>query len=253
MDIENQNEKIEPALYVVATPIGNLEDITLRAIKTLKSVTLIACEDTRESLKLLRHFGIEGKALVSYHNFNERGASERILTHIENGEAAALISDAGTPSISDPGFILIREAHKRNLRVIPIPGVSAAVAALSACPIPCNRFTFEGFLPHKKGRQTRLQLLAGLESAIVFYESPHRVMRLLEEIDRFFGNRDVMIARELTKKFEEIRIGKASELASAISSKKTLGEFVLIVAGKNDNEMDTSESLGMKTEEDIDE
>ncbi len=216
-------------LYIVATPIGNLEDITLRALNTLKTVDLIACEDTRQTLKLLRHYNISDKPLFAYHNFNERTATERIIAELLQGKSVALVSDAGTPSISDPGFFLVRAAYTHELRVVPIPGISALTAAVSVSPIPIRYFHFEGFLPQKKGRQTRLKHLASLGSTIIFYESPHRILKLLDELQEYFVNPTVMIARELTKLHEEILLGSPAELKAKFESKKILGEFVVIV------------------------
>lgn len=220
-------------LYIVATPIGNLEDITLRALNTLKAADLIACEDTRQTLKLLRHYSISDKTLFAYHNFNERTATERLLAELLHGKSVALVSDAGTPSISDPGFFLIRAAYEHQVRVVPIAGISALTAAVSVSPIPIRYFHFEGFLPQKKGRQTRLKYLASLGSTVVFYESPHRILKLLDELIEYFNNPTVMIARELTKLHEEIVLGSAAELKAKFSSKKILGEFVVIVHPKN--------------------
>lgn len=219
-------------LYVVATPIGNLGDITLRALETLRRVSVIACEDTRETLKLLRHYDLGEKELIRYHNFNERNASEKILLRLEQGEEIALVSDAGTPAISDPGFYLVRAAFERGIKVVPIAGVSALTAAVSVCPLPINRFYFEGFLPHKKGRQSRLKFLASQSlEAIIFYESPHRLLKLLEELQTYFGsNAKAMVARELTKLHEEIVVGSLSELKAMFSSKKVLGEFVVVLS-----------------------
>ena len=216
-------------LYIVATPIGNLEDITLRALHTLKAVDLIACEDTRQTLKLLRHYNIPDKPLFAYHNFNERTATERLIAELLQGKSAALVSDAGTPTLSDPGFFLVRAAYQNGVRVVPIAGISALTAAISVSPIPIRYFHFEGFLPQKKGRQTRLKHLASLGSTVVLYESPHRLLKLLDELTEHFGNPTVMLARELTKVYEEILIGTATELKAKLSSKKILGEFVVIV------------------------
>lgn len=233
--------KSSGTLFIVATPIGNLEDITLRALNVLKSVDLIACEDTRQTLKLLRHFGITEKPLVSYHNFNERTASEKILSELEQEKTVALVTDAGTPAISDPGFFLVRQAYKRDLKVVPIGGISALTAAISICPIPIRYFHFEGFLPQKKGRQTRLKSLANLGSTVVFYESPHRVLKLLDEIEAYFGNPSIMVARELTKIYEEVIVGSLLEVKLKISSKKLLGEFVVIVGAGDLSEESISE------------
>ncbi len=220
-------------LYIVATPIGNLEDITLRALHTLKTVDLIACEDTRHTLKLLRHYSISDKPLFAYHNFNERTATERLINELLQGKSVALVSDAGTPSLSDPGFFLVRAAHERGLRVVPIAGVSALTAAVCVSPIPIRYFYFEGFLPQKKGRQTRLKYLASLGTTVILYESPHRLLKLLDELTEYFGNPTVMIARELTKVHEEILLGSPSELKAKFSAKKILGEFVVIVHSAN--------------------
>ncbi|MCS7014417.1 MAG: 16S rRNA (cytidine(1402)-2'-O)-methyltransferase [Chloroherpetonaceae bacterium] len=218
-------------LYVVATPIGNLGDITLRALETLRKVSVIACEDTRETLKLLRHYDLGKKELIGYHNFNERQASEKILARLEQGEEIALVSDAGTPALSDPGFYLVRAAFERGIKVVPIVGASALTAAISVCPLPVNRFYFEGFLPHKKGRQSRLRFLASQSlEAIIFYESPHRLLRLLEELQTYFGDARAMVARELTKLHEEIVVGTLSELKATFSSKKILGELVVVLS-----------------------
>jgi len=222
----------QPAtLYVVATPIGNLDDITLRALETLRQTPIVACEDTRQTLKLLRRFNLPEKELIPYHAFNERTATEKILTHLEHGRDVALVSDAGTPAISDPGFYLVRAAFEHGVKVVPIAGVSALTAAISVCPLPINRFYFEGFLPHKKGRQSRLKFLASLSlEAIIFYESPHRLLKLLEELHTYFGDAQAMIARELTKVHEEILVGTLSELRQKCSAKKILGEFVVILS-----------------------
>ncbi|MFN3560571.1 MAG: 16S rRNA (cytidine(1402)-2'-O)-methyltransferase [Chloroherpetonaceae bacterium] len=228
-------------LYIVATPIGNLEDITLRALHTLKTVDLIACEDTRHTLKLLRHYNISDKPLFAYHTFNERTATERLINELLQGKSVALVSDAGTPSLSDPGFFLVRAAHEQGLRVVPIAGVSALTAAVSVSPIPIRYFYFEGFLPQKKGRQTRLKYLASLSTTVILYESPHRLLKLLDELTEYFGNPTVMIARELTKLHEEILLGSPSELKAKFSSKKILGEFVVIVHSAHSSTTDFSE------------
>ncbi len=218
-------------LYIVATPIGNLSDMTLRAIEVLRQTPVLACEDTRQTLKLLQHFNLPKKELISYHAFNERAVTEKILARLEQGQNVALLSDAGTPAISDPGFYLVRAAFERQLKVVPVAGVSALTTAISVCPLPVNRFCFEGFLPHKKGRQSRLKFLAAhAQSAIVFYESPHRLLKLLEELQTYFGDAQAMIARELTKVHEEIVVGSLSELRQRFSGKKILGEFVVILS-----------------------
>ncbi|MBC8044619.1 MAG: 16S rRNA (cytidine(1402)-2'-O)-methyltransferase [Rhizobacter sp.] len=244
-----------PTLYIVATPIGNLEDITLRALRVLRSVSTIACEDTRNTLNLLRHFEIVGKSLLSYHNFNERSCTEKILSLLESGESVALVSDAGTPGISDPGFYVVREAWKRGFNVSPVAGASALAAAVSASPLPINRFHFEGFLPQKKGRQTRLKFLSALETTIILYESPHRFLKLLAELQAYLGDRTITVARELTKLHEEFQTGKLSEIILKFSTRKILGEFVIIVsAGNEENVFPESdlatESLSSENETD---
>lgn len=229
-------------LYVVATPIGNLDDITLRALQTLKAVDLIACEDARQTLKLLRRYEIPDKPLLTHHAFNERSTTERIIAELQQGKSVALVSDAGTPAISDPGFYLVRAAWERGVRIEPIPGPSALVAAISVSPIPIRRFCFEGFLPQKKGRRARLKRLAELGETIALYESPHRILKLLDELIEHFSNPTVMLARELTKLHEEILVGKASELKAKLAERKILGEFVVIVDSPNASSEQSEES-----------
>lgn len=220
-------------LYVVATPIGNLEDITLRAIRVLKEVSLVLCEDTRHSRVLLSHHGIATKT-ESYHARSADSKMEQIAKRLESGEDLALISDAGTPLISDPGNPLILFLNKRfgtELKIVPIPGASALTAALSVIPVPSGRFTFIGFVPHKKGRQTAIKEMRERDDATVCYESSHRILKLLAEFEEFFPEARVTIARELTKQFEEIISGTATELKTLLESKpeKQKGEFVVIV------------------------
>lgn len=217
----------------MATPIGNLDDMTFRAVATLRAADCIACEDTRQTRKLLQHFAIDSKTLISYHNFNERTASTKILDFLRSGKSVALVSDAGTPIISDPGFFLVRAAREEDFRVVPIPGASALAAAVSVSPLPVNRFFFEGFLPQKKGRQTRLKYLAELESSVALYESPHRILKLLDELLAHFGDRQIMLAREMTKIYEEFILGTISEVKESFQERKIQGEFVVIVEGKN--------------------
>ncbi len=222
-------------LYIVATPLGNLEDITLRAINTLKSANAIACEDTRKTSILLRHLGISGKNLISYHAFNETKAINTILNLLEDGLDVAVVTDAGTPAISDPGYALVRAAYDLPVKVIPVPGPSAATAALSICPLPVHNFFFAGFLPHKKGRKSKLEFFASIKCTIVFYESPHRILKLLGEIEDYFPGARVFIAREITKLHEEYLCGSTSEVIQRFTGEKTRGEFVVVVspAGKN--------------------
>ena len=219
-------------LFIVPTPIGNLEDITLRAISTLKSVDLILAEDTRTSGKLLKHFEIS-TPMQSYHMHNEHKILDRIIEKLKSGFEIALISDAGTPAISDPGFLLIRACVAEQIPVECLPGATAFVPALVNSGLPNDRFIFEGFLPIKKGRQTRLKLLAEEERTIVLYESPHKLNKTLEQICLFFGeDRQISISRELTKLFEETRRGTAKELLDHYSKAAVKGEIVIVISGR---------------------
>jgi len=217
-------------LYVVATPIGNLGDITLRALEILKEVDLIACEDTRHTLRLLNHFEIK-KPLISFHQHSKIQKVEQIISSINSGQKVALVTDAGTPGISDPGQALINAAYKDNIKVVPIPGVSALTALVSVSGLNNREFEFIGFLPHKKGRQTKLKQIAQNHKAVIIYESPYRIKKLLNELRDVVGDQNVVIGRELTKKFEEIYRGKISEVLPTIKEK---GEFVLIVESNDD-------------------
>ena len=219
-------------LFIVPTPIGNLEDITLRAISTLKSVDLILAEDTRTSGKLLKHFEIS-TPMQSYHMHNEHKILDRIIEKLKSGFEIALISDAGTPAISDPGFLLTRACVAEQIPVECLPGATAFVPALVNSGLPNDRFIFEGFLPIKKGRQTRLKLLAEEERTIVLYESPHKLNKTLEQICLFFGeDRQISISRELTKLFEETRRGTAKELLDHYSNAAVKGEIVIVISGR---------------------
>lgn len=216
-------------LYIVPTPIGNLEDITLRAINILKSVDLILAEDTRTSMFLLKHLQIE-KPLKSYHQHNEHKILEELTSALSGGKNMALISDAGTPGISDPGFLLIREAIAKNISVISLPGATAFVPALVNSGFPCNEFSFYGFLPQKKGRQTRLKLLANEEKTFIVYESPFRLIKLLEEFKiHLTSHRKISVSREISKLYEETKRGTADELIAYFSSKPVKGEIVVVV------------------------
>ena len=217
------------ALYVVGTPIGNLADLTRRAETTLQSVDIIAAEDTRVSKKLLFHYNIK-TPLISYHDNNERLQAEKLVGRLLLGENIALISDAGTPCISDPGYRLVHSARKSNIEVISIPGPSAATAAMAVSGIPTDHYYFEGFLPVKKGRKTRFELLESLPATIVIYESPLRVLRTLKDIERYWGNRVVAICRELTKYFEETFVGLTDAATQHFEKSKPKGEFVIMVA-----------------------
>ena len=219
-------------LYIVPTPIGNLEDITLRAIKVLKEVDLILCEDTRRSKKLLNHFEID-VPLRSHHKFNEHIEVSYIVKKIVEGSNMALISDAGVPGISDPGFLIIRTCLENNIEIECLPGPTAFVPALVVSGLPIDKFIFEGFLPAKKGRKSRLEKLALESRTMVFYESPHKLLRTLLDFDNFFGsNRKISISRELTKLYEETLRGSIKEMVAIYSNKKPKGEYVIIVQGK---------------------
>lgn len=219
-------------LYIVPTPIGNLDDITFRAIDTLQQCDVILSEDTRTSGKLLKHFDIQ-KPLWAFHAFNEHKALKSIIEHLEQGKDIALISDAGTPGISDPGFLLVRACHDAGIKVSCLPGATAFVPALVASGMPVDKFFFEGFLPHKKGRQTRLKYLAELDVTVVLYESPHRLIKCLEEIREFFGeDRRVCIAREISKVYEEFLNLLVTEAISHFSNTPARGEIVIVVEGR---------------------
>lgn len=223
-------------LYLVPTPIGNLEDITYRAVRVLKNADLIACEDTRTSGVLLSHYDIDTQK-TSYHEHNEHEKTPGLISRMKAGRSIALISDAGTPGISDPGFYLARECHRNEIPVEALPGPTALVPALVASGLPSNRFVFEGFLPKKKGRSTRLKTLSREGRTMIFYESKYRVLRTLEDfIEAFGGDRRSAIARELTKKYEEIRRGTLSEVHTYFAEQPKLrGEFVIVVDGAPDS------------------
>jgi 16S rRNA (cytidine1402-2'-O)-methyltransferase len=219
-------------LYIVPTPIGNLEDLTFRALRILKEVDLILAEDTRDSAKLLKHYDIH-TPMQSYHLFNEHQKVQSFVAQIQAGKTIALISDAGTPAISDPGFLLVRECVNAGLDVECLPGATAFVPALVNSALPCERFIFEGFLPVKKGRQTKLQQLKEQDCTMIFYESPYRLIKTLEQFSELFGaNRKACVCRELTKLYEENKRGTLQELIAHFSQKDVKGEIVIIVAGK---------------------
>jgi 16S rRNA (cytidine1402-2'-O)-methyltransferase len=220
-------------LYLVPTPLGNLKDITLRALETLQQVDVILCEDTRTSQKLLQHYQIK-KPLSPYHQHNEHKIVPHIVDQLVAGKSMALITDAGTPGISDPAFLLVRECIKQNVVVNCLPGAAAFVPALVNSGIPTNRFVFEGFLPMKKGRQTLLKQLALEERTIIFYESPMRLVKTLEEMAQYLGTeRLCCVSRELTKMFEENKRGSLIEVATYFKEKTVKGEIVVVVAGKD--------------------
>jgi 16S rRNA (cytidine1402-2'-O)-methyltransferase len=219
-------------LYVVPTPVGNLEDITLRALRILKEVDLVLAEDTRTSGFLLKHFNIETK-LLPYHKFNEHRSLEAIISRLEAGANVALVSDAGTPSISDPGFLIVRECLRNQIEIECLPGATALIPALVNSGLPSDKFCFEGFLPQKKGRQKRLQELSEEQRTMIFYESPFRLVKALEELATHFGNeRQACVSRELTKIHEENVRGNLEELLQYFSQKTVKGEIVIVVAGK---------------------
>lgn len=221
-------------LFLVPTPIGNLDDITYRAVKVLASVDTILAEDTRTSGVLLKHLNIQ-KPLQSYHIFNEHQNVEKLIQRMKKGETMALISDAGTPAISDPGFLLVREALKNQLVIECLPGATAFVPALVKSGLPNDRFVFEGFLPVKKGRKTRMEQLQNESRTMIFYESPHRLNKTLAEFCQYFGeNRLASVSRELTKMFEETINGHLAEILVYYQKKPAKGEIVIVVAGKSD-------------------
>jgi len=219
-------------LYLVPTPVGNLEDLTFRALRVLKEADLVACEDTRTTGVLFQHYGIETPR-TSFHAHNEHAKARHLVERMQAGATVALVSDAGTPGISDPGFLLVREALAAGVEVVALPGATAFVPALVASGLPTDRFVFEGFLPQKKGRQTRLDALVGEPRTVVLYESPHRLVRLLSELaERLGEDRPAAVGRELTKKFEEVRRGTLAELRAHYAAQpKVRGEIVVVVGG----------------------
>lgn len=222
---------VSGTLYLVATPIGNLEDITLRALRTLKECQLVAAEDTRHTGQLLHHYGIS-KPMVSYFQFNEARRSEEIVGRLRRGEIVALVTDAGTPGISDPGERVVRSVIAAGLRVEAVPGPCALIAGLTASGLPADEFHFVGFLPHKSGqRRQRLEALIPIPGTLVLYESPYRIGKLLSELNAVFPSREVVLARELTKKFEEYLRGTPAELITRLAQRKLKGEFVVLVRG----------------------
>jgi len=220
-----------PTLYIVATPIGNLKDITLRALEVLKSVDLILCEDTRVTQKLLLKYEIE-KPLWSYHQHSRLNKIEQIINELSLEKSIALVSDAGTPGISDPGGILIQAIYEKlgnDVKIVPIPGPNAAISALSISGFPADNFRFLGFPPHKKGRKTFFEKISRIEETVVFYESKYRIEKTLLELEKTIGNRQIIMCRELTKQFETIYRGLAKECLDALRKDKILGEFVIVI------------------------
>lgn len=222
-------------LYLVPTPVGNFEDITMRALRILREADLILAEDTRTSGNLLRHFDIKN-AMLSYHKFNEHQTVESVVNRLRGGETVAVVSDAGTPGISDPGFLVAREAIRAGIEVITLPGATAMVPALVSSGLPCDRFCFEGFLPQKKGRQSRLKALATEPRTMVFYESPHRVVKALAQMIEVFGaERPVSVCREISKIHEESVRGTLAEALEHFQTNESRGEFVIVVGGYEEN------------------
>ena len=220
-------------LYLVPTPIGNLDDMSFRAVQVLKDVDFVLAEDTRNSGKLLKHFGIS-TPMFSHHQHNEHKSVAGAIQKIQEGNDLALISDAGTPGISDPGFLLVRNCIEQDIELECLPGPSAFLPALLLSGLPCDKFHFEGFLPHKKGRQTRIKELAEKECTLILYESPYRIVKLLEQVNEFMGSRrNMSISRELTKVYEETIRGTAQELLEIFKEKNIKGEFVVVIEGKS--------------------
>lgn len=228
------NDQRKSSLYLVPTPIGNLGDITIRALDILRSVDLILAEDTRTTGFLLKHYQIS-KPLQSFHNFNEHKVLTHLIERLNKGETIALVSDAGTPGISDPGFLIVRQCVQEGITVDCLPGPTAFVPALVKSGLPSDRFVFEGFLPHKKGRQTIFKKLSEEDRTMIFYESPYRLIKTLEQIKEHFGaDRQVSVSRELTKMFEETVNGTVEEVLAHFSAKEVKGEIVIVVGGKKD-------------------
>lgn len=224
------NGRVAGTLYVVATPIGNLADLTFRAVEVLRAVQWIACEDTRQTRKLLARYGIQART-ISYHEHNEAERSQELLSHLEQGESVALVSDAGTPLVSDPGFRIVRQAAEAGIRIIPVPGPSAVMAALSAAGLETDSFYFGGFLPRRQGERRRLlKELSRLEATLVFYEAPHRILETLDDVASVLGERPVVVARELTKIHEEFLRGTPAEVRQQLQQRGSVrGEITLLI------------------------
>ena len=242
----NLSPRVPGSLYVVATPIGNLQDMTGRAIEILMHVDLIACEDTRHTAKLLHHYRID-RPLTSYHEFNEREKSEEIAAKLDLGLQVALVSDAGTPSISDPGYRLIRLCRTRGIPVVPVPGASALVAALSVSGQSSNAFFFQGFLPARRhARRTRLEALRRVSCTLVFYESPHRIEAMLSDLESVLGDRQVFVAREITKVHEEHLFGRIQDVRPRV---RPIGEFVVVTSGNKRTQATAPDLTGLSRNE----
>ncbi|MDR1129511.1 MAG: 16S rRNA (cytidine(1402)-2'-O)-methyltransferase [Prevotellaceae bacterium] len=228
-------------LYIVPTPIGNLDDMTFRAVKVLREADIILAEDTRKTLILLKHYSIQSH-LESYHKFNEHRNTERIVERISEGKTVALVSDAGTPGISDPGFLLVRNCIEKGINVECLPGATALIPAIVDSGLPCDRFCFEGFLPQKKGRQKRIAQLVDEERTVVFYESPYRTLKCLEQFAEFFGeDRKVSVSRELSKIHEETVNGTLAEVITHFKTVEPRGEIVIVLEGKKTKQLKTND------------
>ncbi len=233
-------------LYIVPTPVGNMEDMTFRAVRILREADVVLAEDTRTSAVLLKYYDIQNR-LMSHHKFNEHNASASVVQRLKAGETVALISDAGTPGISDPGFFLVREAVKEGIEVQTLPGATAFVPALVSSGLPCDRFVFEGFLPQKKGRQSRLEALKNETRTIIFYESPHRLLKLLQQMaEAFGGQRQASVCREISKLHEESRRGTIDELVEHFAVTEPRGEIVVVVEGRDEKELKEQEKAERK-------
>lgn len=236
-------------LYLVPTPVGNMEDMTMRAIRLLKEADVILCEDTRTSGILLKHFEIEGKKLMAHHKFNEHGTSNGVVERLKAGQTVCLITDAGTPGISDPGFYLVREAVAAGITVQTLPGATAFTPALVSSGLPCDRFCFEGFLPQKKGRQTRLEELQEEVRTMIFYESPRRLLKTLEQFAEVFGEeRQVSVCREISKIHEESVRGTLKEVAEHFRETEPRGEIVMILQGADEEALKEKRKAERKAE-----
>lgn len=245
MTKNNEQQHIGGELYLIPTPVGNMEDMTFRAVRLLKEADLILCEDTRTSGLLLKHFDITGKRLMAHHKFNEHGTSKNIIEHLKGGELVCLITDAGTPGISDPGFYLVREAVEAGIAVHTLPGATAFVPALVSSGLPCDKFVFEGFLPQKKGRHTRLQQLAREHRTMIIYESPRRVVKTLTELCEVFGkDRRISASREISKVYEQHVRGTIEEVLAHFTAEEPKGEFVLIVGPATNPKLNENEAAG---------
>jgi len=232
MTTQSKTPDEDGVLYVVSTPIGNLEDITLRALRVLKEAHLIAAEDTRKTGLLLKHFEIKNR-ITSYHDYNKEKKTPFLMNELKSGKDVAIVSDAGTPGISDPCYFLVKKAIKEKIRIVPVPGSSALLSALVVSGLPTDRFVFEGFLPQKKSKRIkRIKELSSEKRTLIFFESPHRLIKTIENLREIFGQRRMVVARELTKKFEEIIRGEITDVTTHLEKKRIRGEMVIVVEGE---------------------